>query len=126
MLGEALREWRKKAGLTQAQLGHKLDVGQSQIGKWERNENQPRPETLEKIAEILKVPISRLFGHTEKEWEEANAIWSDFPEDLKDLVNETLADPEAMAVWMRMYYKFRELPPGSRKAIMALLAEEQR
>lgn len=37
-----LREWRKRAGLTQAQLGSGLDLSQSQVARYEADPDSIR------------------------------------------------------------------------------------
>ncbi|HFC97509.1 MAG TPA: XRE family transcriptional regulator [Thermosulfurimonas dismutans] len=41
--GEELRAWRKKHGLTQAELAWLLGVSQSAIGKWETGDRKIPP-----------------------------------------------------------------------------------
>lgn len=53
--GQLLRRARKKAGLTQAELAEKLNISYQNISQWERDLRQPKVETLEKIAEALKI-----------------------------------------------------------------------
>jgi hypothetical protein len=45
-----IRNARKRAGLTQAQLAQRLDKSQSEIGRWERGEVEPSFETLQRIV----------------------------------------------------------------------------
>ena len=59
-LGETIRSARKKAGLTQAELGEMLGVSGSMIGQWENNLRKPKHETLKKVALALGVSISNL------------------------------------------------------------------
>lgn len=44
---------RKKAGMTQVELGKKLGVASHTVWRWENGERQPDIETSKKIAEIL-------------------------------------------------------------------------
>lgn len=48
-----LLEYRKKAGMTQAQLAQKLDVTQECITMWETGKRKPDIVTLKKLAKIL-------------------------------------------------------------------------
>jgi len=45
-----IRNARKRAGLTQAQLAERLAKSQSEIGRWERGEVQPSFETLQRVV----------------------------------------------------------------------------
>lgn len=68
-VGSRIKEARKKAGLTQAQLGKKLKVSQQMIGQFENNKNSPTIPTLNKIADALNIPVLELlmgFGTTQK------------------------------------------------------------
>ena len=75
--GEKIKIARKKAGLTQRELGEKLGVSQSAVGQFERDRSNPKLETLEKIASALKTPISELldnnFANT-REWKELEKL----------------------------------------------------
>ncbi len=51
---------RKAAGLTQAQLGRKLGLPQSQISRIERNPDRTTVRTLKRIARALKVDVRAL------------------------------------------------------------------
>ena len=51
---------RKAAGLTQAQLGKKLRLPQSQISRIERNPDRTTVRTLKRIARALKVDVRAL------------------------------------------------------------------
>ena len=55
---DAIVEARKKAGLTQKQLGKKLDLPQSQISRIERHPDRTTVRTLRKMARALNVNVS--------------------------------------------------------------------
>lgn len=60
-IGENIRFYRRKLGMSQKELGEKLGgISQQQIGKWENNEKNPKLETQLKIAAALGVPVSQL------------------------------------------------------------------
>lgn len=54
-IGEAIQAARKKAGLTQVELGEKLGVSGSMIGQWENNLRKPKNETIQNIADALEL-----------------------------------------------------------------------
>ena len=58
--GERIKQARKKAGLTQKELGMKLNVSQAAIGQFENKKADLKVSTLHKIAEALSVPIADL------------------------------------------------------------------
>lgn len=51
--GEYIRNARKKAGLTQAQLAKKLNVSQAMIGQYENDKRKPKVDTIVRIADAL-------------------------------------------------------------------------
>ena len=59
-VGQRIKEARKKAGMTQKQLGAKIGISFQAIAQWENNLRNPKPETLKRIAEALDVSPSSL------------------------------------------------------------------
>ena len=59
-LGETLKAFRMQAGITQTELGEKLNISAQAISKWEREESQPDIETLKKLAEIYGVSVAEI------------------------------------------------------------------
>lgn len=53
--GENIRKYRKELGLTQKQLGELCGIAESTIRKYELNLLNPKLETVQKIAGVLKV-----------------------------------------------------------------------
>ena len=64
--GPRLRHLREKSGLSQAELGKKVNLAGSQINKLETNVNQPTLATALAIAEALDLPISDFLGAATK------------------------------------------------------------
>lgn len=62
-LGEKIYELRKKSGLSQEQLGEKINVTRQTISNWELGETSPNPEQLKLISECLKVSIDELLDN---------------------------------------------------------------
>lgn len=62
-IGERIKEFRLKAGLTQSELAEKLGIPYQSIGQWERGLRSPKIETLQKIAEALGVEPWELMGY---------------------------------------------------------------
>ena len=52
-IGERIKLSRKKAGLTQKELGELLNVSAAMIAQYENNLRNPKFETLDKIANAL-------------------------------------------------------------------------
>jgi transcriptional regulator with XRE-family HTH domain len=69
-VGQRIRNIRKSQGLTQEDLGEKVQQPQSYIGSIERGEKNISLDTLERIATALKVRVEELIKSgslTEKE-----------------------------------------------------------
>ena len=58
--GDAMKEARKKRGLSQKELGQKLGVSQAMIAQYESGKRSPKIETMEKIANALEIPVDEL------------------------------------------------------------------
>jgi transcriptional regulator with XRE-family HTH domain len=71
--GKVLRRLRKKAGLTQEQLGLEADLRRTYISILELGQQQPSLNTLIKIARALNMPASELMAAVEAELSRANA-----------------------------------------------------
>lgn len=59
-IGENIRRIRKEKGITQKELGERLNMTQSAIGQFENNKTSPKKDTIEKIASALSVKPSEL------------------------------------------------------------------
>ena len=60
--GHIISELRKKKGLTQEQLGKKLNVSYQAVSKWENNLSEPDLETLEKLTDVFEISMSEFFA----------------------------------------------------------------
>ena len=70
MFQNNLRSLRKKSGLSQEELGIRLNIARQTISKWENGVSVPDAETLVKLAEILDVSVNELFFNLEISWYE--------------------------------------------------------
>jgi transcriptional regulator with XRE-family HTH domain len=61
ILGERLRAYRNKAGLSQEQLAEKAGLHATYIGQLERGEKNATIESIEKVARALELPFEILF-----------------------------------------------------------------
>ena len=59
--GQLIAKLRKQKGLTQEQLGKKLNVSYQAVSKWENNQSEPSLETIEKLADVFGITISQFF-----------------------------------------------------------------
>lgn len=64
-----LAEARKRAGLSQAQLGvlagMEPEVASPRVNQYERGVHEPRAETAQKLAEALNIPAAFLYTEDE-------------------------------------------------------------
>ena len=68
-IGDNIRRFRKREGLTQQQLGDKLGVSQSAIGQFEKGTSL-KIETIQKIAAALKISVTALLAGTDINYNE--------------------------------------------------------
>ena len=61
-LGSKIIAFRKQKGLSQGELAEMLNIHQSMVTRWEKDKVQPRPESLNRLAEILGISPDELFG----------------------------------------------------------------
>lgn len=61
-LNAKLKELRINSGLTQAELGTKLNINPKVISKWENGESLPSVDLLPAIADVYEIGIDELFG----------------------------------------------------------------
>ena len=76
-LGRKLSNCRKLAGLTQQQLGEKMNVSAQAISKWEKDMAEPDLASLRALAELYKVTVDDLLDpnvdlHTTPKHENTN------------------------------------------------------
>lgn len=70
-IGDNIRRFRKREGLTQQQLGDKLGVSQSAIGQFEKGTSL-KIETIQKIATALKISVTALLAGTDINYNEVS------------------------------------------------------
>lgn len=92
-----IRKTRIEAGLTQAELGKKLSVGQSAVSQWESPDGtKPQLEHRIKLSVILQIPFEQLL-----------------PE-VGEVAESLLKDPQVL----QLVYNFLQLPPSMRAATL--------
>ena len=60
-----IKELRCSLGLTQAELGEKVGLNQTAIGKYEREQLEPTIETLKKMSAIFECSIDYLINNSD-------------------------------------------------------------
>jgi|SRR5699024_5503169 len=61
-----IREFRKKAGISQRELAKKIGVSFQSISFYEKGERQPKLETWIKLANFFNVSVLKLQGYEDK------------------------------------------------------------
>ncbi|MEG2028961.1 MAG: helix-turn-helix transcriptional regulator [Bacilli bacterium] len=64
MLKENIKAIRKSKGLSQEELGIKLNVVRQTISKWEQGLSVPDSEMLISISDVFEISVSTLLGET--------------------------------------------------------------
>ena len=57
-LAERIRHARELKGLSREELSERLGVSEMTIRRWEKYNTSPRMEELQKLAQVLNVPVS--------------------------------------------------------------------
>ena len=98
-LAENLIRLRKNQGLTQAELGEKLNYSDKSVSKWERGEGVPDLNVMMRLCEMYNVSLNELVGLAEKKDE--NVKTSDH------IINHTyLLVTMTSAVWLLALISF--------------------
>lgn len=58
--GLRIKKYRLEKGLTQQQLSEKCGINSANLRKYESGRQNPKKETLEKIAAALEIPVTKL------------------------------------------------------------------
>ena len=74
MLQENIKTFRKQRGLTQEELAIRVNVVRQTVSKWEKGQSVPDADLLEKIAEVLEIPVSQLLGEEKEPLQGRNEI----------------------------------------------------
>lgn len=59
-IGEKIKAHRKRVGLSQKELGQKLNVSQQHIAQYESGKRTPKLDTIQKIATALNISVNDL------------------------------------------------------------------
>ena len=61
-IGAILKEYRKKAGISQKDLAEMMDVSRNTVINWEADKNKPDYDTLPELCAVLGLSLTDLFG----------------------------------------------------------------
>ncbi len=114
-----LRNLRKSRKWKQAKLGAKLGVTKDTVSRWELGKTHPKPEQLERLAQIFNVTIDHLMGRERLGPSAQIAVDMDIPE-ARDLLEA--AEDESEQGRLKIKSAFQSV----RKVLDALDGEEGR
>ena len=66
MLGDKIKDLRKKHGYSQTQTAIKLNVTQGAVSQWENNITVPAADQLSSIADVFGISVDELLGRDTK------------------------------------------------------------
>lgn len=94
MIGEKIRELRKKHKMTQKELAKKLKMTPSAVGMYEQNRREPKYEILEQLSEIFSVSCDYILDRENEMVLNSATMYktrsSDFDAIIDDLKHELL------------------------------------
>lgn len=91
-LGERIKKARIKKGLSQEQLAQIMDTTKSTISKYELDRREPSMSTIQKLTQVLDVPLTVLFGVTDENGFITADLFAD-PDDFEFIKLLGLNDP---------------------------------
>ena len=62
MTFDSLAEYRKRAGLTQKEVGDHIGISSQAVSKWENGQAEPDIDTLYRLAELYNTTVDALVG----------------------------------------------------------------
>ena len=62
LIGEEVKRWRMRRAMTQIQLAERCGLSPATIVRIERNQREPQPGTIRKLADALDIDPSELTG----------------------------------------------------------------
>lgn len=66
MFNERLKELREELGLTQEELGKRINVSRTAVSGWEIGSSEPNILNLIKLSDIFNVSLDYLLGRTKE------------------------------------------------------------
>ena len=78
--GDILREYRKKKGMSQEQVGLIAGVKKNAVGAWEAGRSRPDVASIPALCKALELPLNVFFGLSDEN-REGRWVWDDGTED---------------------------------------------
>lgn len=108
--GIRLRQLREAYGITQEELGEKLNLTKANISKYESGRLEPNLDTLSFLAHLFGVSVDYLLGRPHSSSYNSNGLKKDTTKQAEDIIK---IDPELFVQMCRATY----LPEEDRKKI---------
>ncbi|CAM4115916.1 helix-turn-helix domain-containing protein [Paenibacillus alkaliterrae] len=110
LIGENIRQLRKKRGLSQEQLALRADINASYMGQVERGEKNPTIDVLSKIALALQLPIGQIVNVPARPYDSNDADEDGFADKIAHQLNGlSLKEQEAVYKFVKQLVQFKEL-----------------
>lgn len=74
MLSDNIKTLRKARGFSQEELAARVHVVRQTVSKWEKGLSVPDAELLQRLADVLEVPVQQLLGAQVQTPEERDAL----------------------------------------------------
>ena len=94
---EKLIELRKKQGLSQEELGYKLNVTRQTISKWELGQTTPEMDKLVEISKIFNITVDELINNSE-ETATINTVIEDQPIQDQPIKNDEKKEKKILII----------------------------
>ena len=120
-LGKTLADLRKKAKMTQSELGERLNISAQAISKWENDLSEPDISTIRRLAEIFNVSVSYIIDPDNVNNDEQFA-----PSSIEPPLIDTTEEPPLVGMEETQLYEvyIEEVDLSNRISIVAYLKRE--
>ena len=120
-LGKTLADLRKKAKMTQSELGERLNISAQAISKWENDLSEPDVSTIRRLAEIFNVSVSYIIDPDNVNNDEQFA-----PSSIEPPLIDTAEEPPLIGMEETQLYEvyIEEVDLSNRISIVAYLKRE--
>ena len=82
--GQQLSHYRRRMGLTQAELAERLGISKSSVSMYERGNREPELDLLQAMADLFQVGVSALLGREDAPLVNQDPELTEYLEQLRD------------------------------------------
>ena len=97
MIGDRIKELRKKNRYTQKEIGEMCGVSDISVYKWETDRTEPNIDTLCKLADIFGVSLDYLLGRTTEL--ERNLDADSLRDRMHKILNNPVEEHKNLRIW---------------------------